>query len=70
MAIITTGRFLKRHQPRRLHPHALRVVEPAQQTLKVTTAISVGIHIRNQRQAGNNGVLIPKNNHVGGLSGA
>ena len=60
VAVILPRRRLERHQPHRRHPHALQVVQAANQPLKVADTVAVCIHIGSNRQAVDNSVLVPK----------
>ena len=45
VSVILTGRRLKRHQPDGCDTHSLQIIQAAHQSLKVSNAVSVSIHI-------------------------
>ena len=59
VAVISAGRWLKRHQPNSCHAEALEIVQPAHETTEVANAVAVGIQVGTDRQAVNDGVFVP-----------
>jgi hypothetical protein len=45
IAVVAIWGDLKRHQPDRRNPEAMQVIQPAHQTLEVTDAVAIGIHV-------------------------
>ena len=69
VAIIPARGGLKRHQPYSRYTHPLQVVQATHQPWKVSNAVAVGIQVGGDRQAVNDGVLVPQIvNHEGSLS--
>ena len=60
VAVVLAGRGLERHQPDRGDAKAMQIIQPAQQSLEITNAIAIGIHIGADRQAIEYAVLVPE----------
>src|SRR5262245_36191947 len=60
IAVIAMGRDLERHQPDGRDTETMQVVETAHQTLEVTDAVAVGIHVGSNREAIDHRILVPK----------
>src|SRR5712671_515265 len=60
VAIVAMRRDLEWHEPNGGYAKALQIVEPARQPDEVADTVVIGIHECPNRQAVNNGVLIPK----------
>ena len=60
VAVIPARGGLKGHQPDSRYTHPLQVVQAAHEPRKVSDAIAVGIQVGGDRQAVNDGVLVPQ----------
>src|SRR3954447_3877859 len=60
VAVVAQRAGLERRQPERIDAEALEVVEPAGEPLEVATAVAVAVHERLDRQAVDDGVLVPE----------
>ena len=58
--VVPARRDLKRHQPNGRDPEPLQVVEAAHQPGEIADAVAIGIHERADRQAIDDGVLVPE----------
>ena len=60
IAIILTGGWLEGHEPNGSDADTLQIVQATHQSLEVTDAVSVSIHIGCDRKAIDDGVLVPE----------
>jgi len=60
VAVVATGRRLERHQPDGGDAETVQVVEPAHEPGEVAYPIAVGVHEGPDRQAIDDGVLVPE----------
>jgi hypothetical protein len=60
VAVVAIGRGLERHQPDRRDAEPVQVIQAAHQPLEVADPVAVGIHIGTNRQAIDDGVLVPE----------
>ena len=60
VSVVTMGRRLERHQPNGRDAEAVEIVQASRQTAEVANAIAIGIHVGADRQAIDDGVLVPK----------
>ena len=60
VSIIPARGRLKRHQPDGCDAHALEIIQPAHQALKVADSIAIRIHVGGDRQTVDDRVLVPK----------
>src|SRR4029450_5288223 len=60
IAVVATGRGLERHQPDRRDAEAVQIVQPAHQPLEIADPVAIGIHVGADRQAIDDGILVPE----------
>ena len=60
VSVVFAGRSLERHQPDRGHSEAVQVIQPSHQSLEIADAVAVRIHVGADREAIDDGVLVPK----------
>jgi hypothetical protein len=60
ITVVAIGRGLERHQPDRGDAEPMQIIEPPHQALEVADAVAVGIHIGADREAIDDGVLVPE----------
>ena len=67
--VVTMRRGLERHQPNGCDAQAMEIVQASLQPAEVANAIAIGIHVGADRQAIDDGVLVPKvTDHAAPLS--
>ena len=60
VAVILARRRLKRHQPDRADAKTVQIVKPAQQSLEIADAVSIGIHIGADGKTIEDAILVPE----------
>src|SRR5262245_3631836 len=58
--VIAMRRGLERHQPNGGDAEAVQIVEPPRQAAKIADAVTIGIHVGADREAINDGILVPE----------
>src|SRR5262249_9953370 len=60
VAVVLAGRRLKGHQPYRSDAEPMQIIEPAHEALKISNAVSIGIHVSADGETIYDGVFVPE----------
>src|SRR6185312_2227489 len=60
VTVVLVRRALEGHEPDRRDAQSLKIIETAHQAFEIADAVAVGVHVRADGEAVNDGVLVPQ----------